>query len=311
VVPRLLPCESRTDADGTFALTEAFLTVRSQVSLKALALGMPDVRDYRDAASFAAGFPAALATGARVLRASLGSRGEGVWRVEVKAGVPGQVPQLASTVRVQEAADNHVEELPLGDFITRCCSCTRFSLEHAAGCRPRRPVGTRFGSVVLTHGTRSCWSGEYTTRVLLTTAIAAAGKGEGRQLHSLTHSERTPPPPGAPRPGPAVFWHAASCRNAQLHSLIHALARRCSRYLPGERDGEGDGEPRLLVDAAHLPLAVNGELRVTLVGCTPVAVLRRGRARPADFAAAGAELVSLLPLSHSPHSPHSPPRPLS
>ena len=92
------------------------------VTLKGLSLGMPDVKAYHDVAAFDAGFPAALATGARVLRPSLGSRGEGVWRVEATGSAPGEPPERSSTVLVQEAVDSfhHVEELPLGDFMKRC-----------------------------------------------------------------------------------------------------------------------------------------------------------------------------------------------
>jgi hypothetical protein len=73
-------------------------------------------------------------------------------------------------------------------------SCPRAALPSLGCCRPRRPVGTRFGSVVLTHAKLLEWRVHHEGVAHHGNRRSREGGGEAAPL---THSERTPPPLGA------------------------------------------------------------------------------------------------------------------
>src|SRR5438552_1497750 len=77
-----------------------------------------DTHLYRTSAEFDEAFPSRLeSAGARVLKQNRGNGGQGVWKVELVSG-PGS---KASVVRVLHALRGSVvEEMPLGEFMTRC-----------------------------------------------------------------------------------------------------------------------------------------------------------------------------------------------
>jgi hypothetical protein len=77
-----------------------------------------DTHLYRTAAEFDRAFPLRLqSAGPRVLKQNRGNDGQGVWKVELVSGPAGKT----SVVRVLHARRGSVpEEVPLGDFMTRC-----------------------------------------------------------------------------------------------------------------------------------------------------------------------------------------------
>lgn len=81
-----------------------------------------DTSLYRSAGEFASGFPGRLAQRGRlVLKQARGNGGNGVWKVELPGGRPGQASPDA-VVRVQDARarDGSAELVPLGSFMRRC-----------------------------------------------------------------------------------------------------------------------------------------------------------------------------------------------
>jgi hypothetical protein len=88
-----------------------------------------DTSLYGSAAELAAGFPARLARlGRLVLKQARGNGGNGVWKVELPGGNPGQAGP-DTLVRVQDArsADGSFELIGLGEFIRRCEDCLAWS----------------------------------------------------------------------------------------------------------------------------------------------------------------------------------------
>ncbi len=77
-----------------------------------------DTHLYRTATEFRDGFPARLrAAGPRVIKQNRGNGGQGVWKVELVSGGPGEL----SVVRVLHAQRGSVpEEVPLRSFVARC-----------------------------------------------------------------------------------------------------------------------------------------------------------------------------------------------
>mmetsp|Transcript_24097 Transcript_24097/g.62618 ORF Transcript_24097/g.62618 Transcript_24097/m.62618 type:complete len:349 (-) Transcript_24097:216-1262(-) len=89
------------------------------VKIKDLSCGMSDTFAYYDIPSFKESFPTTVATGTRVLKQNRGSQGEGIWVVKVKEGQDG--PVTGSTLLdLQEAVDNHKEEMTVDEFLTFC-----------------------------------------------------------------------------------------------------------------------------------------------------------------------------------------------
>ena len=81
-----------------------------------------DVRCYYDFETFKSEFPESLTHGVRVAKQNRGSTGDGIWRVEVTdppCNGTTSIP-LDAIVKCTEAKDNHVEEMPLGEFIDYC-----------------------------------------------------------------------------------------------------------------------------------------------------------------------------------------------
>lgn len=81
-----------------------------------------DVNCYYDFETFKSSFPESLMHGVRVAKQNRGSTGEGVWRVEALDGPTNGDGSygLETQVKCTEAKDNHVEIMPLGDFIDYC-----------------------------------------------------------------------------------------------------------------------------------------------------------------------------------------------
>lgn len=88
--------------------------------LKGTEIVPEDVKCYYDFETFKAEFPASLANGVRVAKQNRGSTGEGIWRVEVLDANPNGIVSLDQMVKCTEAKDNHVETMPLGEFIDFC-----------------------------------------------------------------------------------------------------------------------------------------------------------------------------------------------
>ena len=93
-----------------------------------------DTHLYRSAPAFRAEFPPRLrSTGPRVLKQNRGNGGQGVWKVERVPATSG-----AEIVRVLQAVRGSVpEDMPLGDFMTRCG--TYFAAEGSIVDQPFQP----------------------------------------------------------------------------------------------------------------------------------------------------------------------------
>jgi glutathione synthase/RimK-type ligase-like ATP-grasp enzyme len=89
------------------------------VKIKDLQCGMPDTYAYYDMASFTSTFPTVMSTGPRVLKQNRGSQGEGIWICELDS-YPGGVLPGDTVLKLTEAVDNHVEHLPLDEFMAFC-----------------------------------------------------------------------------------------------------------------------------------------------------------------------------------------------
>lgn len=138
-----------------------------------------DIHLYRTAAQFTAELQARLrSSGPRVLKQNRGNGGQGVWKVEL-------LPGPAERVRVLHAQRGSVpEELPLGDFMTRCGPYFGWG-----GCIIDQPFQPR-----LPEGMIRCYMG--VDRVV----------GFGHQLIKAL----IPPPPEGPdspeaQPGPRIM----------------------------------------------------------------------------------------------------------
>jgi hypothetical protein len=74
-----------------------------------------DTALYRTAEAMRTGLPERLAAGPRVIKRNRGNGGQGVWKVEAKAGPDGQ-----AMVRVLDATGDIPEDLTLEAFLARC-----------------------------------------------------------------------------------------------------------------------------------------------------------------------------------------------
>jgi hypothetical protein len=144
-----------------------------------------DTHLYRTATDFDDAFPARLqSAGPRVLKQNRGNDGQGVWKVELVSGPAGS----ASIVRVLEALRGSVlEEMPLGEFMTRCEAYFAFD-----GCIVDQPFQPR-----LPDGMIRCYMG----------ADRVVGFG-----HQFIKALIPPPPEGpdspAAQPGPRIMHRA-------------------------------------------------------------------------------------------------------
>ena len=155
-----------------------------------------DTHIYRSATEFRDMFPARLrASGPRVLKQNRGNGGQGVWKVELVSGEPGEL----AMVRVLEARRGATpEELALRDFIVRCK--TYFAAPD--GCIVDQPFQTR-----LPEGMIRCYS----------SADKVVGFG-----HQLIKALIPPPSagPDAPeaQPGPRIMHGPDAPQFAALRS---------------------------------------------------------------------------------------------
>jgi hypothetical protein len=138
-----------------------------------------DTHLYRTAADFAVEFPPRLrSSGPRVLKQNRGNGGQGVWKVEL-------VSDELETAKVLQAQRGSVpEELPLGEFMTRCEPYFDWG-----GCLIDQPFQPR-----LPEGMIRCYMG----------VDRVAGFG-----HQLIKALIPPPPEGpespAAQPGPRIM----------------------------------------------------------------------------------------------------------
>jgi hypothetical protein len=144
-----------------------------------------DTNLYRTPADFKDAFPSRLrSAGPRVLKQNRGNGGQGIWKVELVSGPPGN----ASIVRVLEGRRGSVpEEMALGEFMT-CCEAYFAS----DGCIVDQPFQPR-----LPDGMIRCYMG--TDKVV----------GFGHQFIKAL----IPPPPEGPdsaaaQPGPRIMHGA-------------------------------------------------------------------------------------------------------
>lgn len=177
-----------------------------------------DTHLYGSAAAFRANFPGRLeAAGPRVLKQNRGNGGQGVWKVEPIAPLPGGT----AAVRVLHAQRGSVpEELPLADFMARCEAYLM-----PGGCIVEQPFQAR-----LPDGMIRCYMG----------ADKVVGFG-----HQFIKALIPPPPEGpdseAAQPGPRIM-HGAEAEPFQ------ALRRNMEReWTPRMMEVLG-------IDAASLPI---------------------------------------------------------
>eukprot|EP00963_Diacronema_lutheri_P006088 scaffold516_cov307-Pavlova_lutheri.AAC.2 len=90
------------------------------VKVNDLPFGMKDTFAYRDFDAWSSNFNKTIATGPRVIKQNRGSQGEGIWVCNVKGGASAGVPDEGTVLELQEAKDNHREEMSLGDFVRFC-----------------------------------------------------------------------------------------------------------------------------------------------------------------------------------------------
>jgi hypothetical protein len=151
-----------------------------------------DTHLYRTAGEFDRAFPLRLqSAGPRVVKQNRGNDGQGVWKVEPVSGPAGKT----SVVRVLHALRGSVpEEMPLGDFMTRCEPY--FASD---GCIVDQPFQPR-----LPDGMIRCYMG----------ADKVVGFG-----HQLIKALIPPPPEGpdspAAQPGPRIM-HGADAKPFQV-----------------------------------------------------------------------------------------------
>jgi hypothetical protein len=158
-----------------------------------------DTHLYRSAATFHEEFSRRLQLAApRVLKQNRGNGGEGVWRVELLS----TPAQGAPTARVLQASRGSVpEDLPLGDFLTRCEAY--FADD---GCIIDQPFQTR-----LPDGMIRCYMG----------ADKVIGFG-----HQLIKALIPPPPEGpnseAATPGPRIMHPASAPKFQALRAKMES-----------------------------------------------------------------------------------------
>jgi hypothetical protein len=177
-----------------------------------------DTHLYRSAATFHEEFSRRLQLAApRVLKQNRGNGGEGVWRVELLS----TPAQGAPTARVLQASRGSVpEDLPLGDFLTRCEAY--FADD---GCIIDQPFQAR-----LPDGMIRCYMG----------ADKVIGFG-----HQLIKALIPPPPEGpnseAATPGPRIMHPASAPKFQALRAKM-----------------ESDWTPQMMrlldIDAESLPI---------------------------------------------------------
>jgi hypothetical protein len=177
-----------------------------------------DTHLYRSAADFDDAFPLRLqSAGPRVLKQNRGNGGHGVWKVELVSAPAGK----ASISRVLHACRGSVpEEMPLGEFMTRCESY--FASD---GCIVDQPFQPR-----LPDGMIRCYMG--TDKVV----------GFGHQFITAL----IPPPPDGPdspaaQPGPRIM-HGAEAEPFQV-----LRAKMEAEWTPQMMEVLG-------IDAASLPI---------------------------------------------------------
>jgi hypothetical protein len=158
-----------------------------------------DTHLYRSAPAFHEEFPSQLqANGPRVLKQNRGNDGQGVWKVELVSFSSRET----AIVRVLEARRGSVpEDLPLGDFVSRCDSY--FADD---GCIVDQPFQPR-----LPDGMTRCYMG--VDKVI----------GFGHQLIKAL----IPPPPEGPnseaaRPGPRIMHPATAPAFQALRTKMEA-----------------------------------------------------------------------------------------
>ncbi len=177
-----------------------------------------DTHLYRTAAAFRDAFPSRLrSAGPRVLKQNRGNGGQGVWKVEQ---VSERRPARRRVVRVLHARRGSVpEEMPLGDFMTRCEAY--FAPD---GCIVDQPFQPR-----LPDGMIRCYMG----------ADKVVGFG-----HQFIKALMPPPPEGpdspAAQPGPRIMHGADAAPFQVLRTKME------SDWTPQMMDVLG-------IDAASLP----------------------------------------------------------
>jgi hypothetical protein len=158
-----------------------------------------DTHLYRTAADFRARFPSRLQlTGPRVLKQNRGNGGQGVWKVELVSVPAGET----GVVRVLHARRGSAfEELPLGEFMTRCEAYLG-----SDGCIVDQPFQPR-----LPDGMIRCYMG----------ADKVVGFG-----HQFITALMPPPPDGpdspAAQPGPRIMHGADAAPFKMLRAKMEA-----------------------------------------------------------------------------------------
>lgn len=146
-----------------------------------------DTHLYREVGAFREGFPRRLrAAGPRVLKQNRGNGGEGVWKIELAS----ESGQQGAIVRVLHAPRGSIpQEMPLGDFMSRCEPYFASN-----GCIVDQPFQVR-----LPDGMIRCYMG----------ADRVVGFG-----HQLIKALIAPPPEGpdseAAQPGPRIMHPATA-----------------------------------------------------------------------------------------------------
>jgi hypothetical protein len=98
----------------------------SLVAVRGLSVGSTDTFSYGDKQALMRGLSSSLMQRPRLVKAARASDGKanedgaGVWVVRRKDGKYGEPLPWESMVVVQEAIDNHVEEMSLAEFMQRC-----------------------------------------------------------------------------------------------------------------------------------------------------------------------------------------------
>jgi hypothetical protein len=147
-----------------------------------------DTHLYRTHAELVQALPQRLRSGSRVLKQHRGNGGTGVWKVEWLAHGTEREPSITSSVRILHAErGSEPEEMPLGDFLSRCS-------EYFVGTG--RMVDQAFQER-LPDGMIRCY--------LAQDRVAGFA-------HQFIRALMPPPPPGSPpeaaQPGPRIMYGA-------------------------------------------------------------------------------------------------------
>jgi len=135
-----------------------------------------DTALYRTAAAMRDELPERLAIGPRVIKRSRGNGGQGIWKVELLAGLHDR-----SIVRVLEATNDSSEELALDSFVERCTGYFE------DGCVIDQPFQARLGEGVVRCymvGDRCTGFGFQKVRALVAAPAARAEAGPRRYTFS-------------------------------------------------------------------------------------------------------------------------------